>query len=271
MVELAGEDALSMMSTEVLARSSRVRSAASCRNLLLRALPLESLERLWPQLESVPLQPKRVLHYPQTPMKHLYFPEEGLVSIVAHAGEGKSIEGWLVGREGFIGIPILLGEDVPSHRRVVQIGGSALRIRADAMQQAMEDMRPVRDLFLYYVHVVLMQTAQLSACNAAHSVQQRVARWLLMAQDHSGKDALPLTHDILARMLGIRRATVTDCIISLERSGMLEKARSLIQIVDRDRLKEAACPCYGMIRIAEKRLLGRCGKHNTGSSQSKLA
>jgi hypothetical protein len=102
-----------------------------------------------------------------------------------------------------------------------------------------------------------MQTAQLSACNAAHGVQQRVARWLLMAQDRCGSDALPLTHDILARMLGIRRATVTDCIIALEREGILEKARSLIQIVDRPRLKDASCSCYGVIRGSEKRLLGK--------------
>jgi CRP-like cAMP-binding protein len=248
------------MSTAVLTRSARARPPESCRNLLLRALPAESLEQLWPHMECVPLQPKRVLHYPQTPMPHLYFPEEGLISIVASAGEGKGIEGWLVGREGFIGIPVILGEDSPSHRRVVQVGGTALRIRSETMLKAMDDMRPVRDLFLYYVQVVLMQTAQLSACNAAHGVQQRVARWLLMAQDRCGTDALPLTHDILARMLGIRRATVTDCIIGLERNGILEKARSLIQIIDRDRLKEGSCSCYGLIRSAERRLLGRCSQ-----------
>jgi CRP-like cAMP-binding protein len=246
-----------MMSTAVLTRSPRLRSPETCRNLLLRALPGDNLERLWPHLEYVPLQPKRVLHYAQTPMKHLYFPEEGLVSVVAQAGDGRGIEGWLVGREGFLGIPSLLGEETPSHRRVVQIGGSALRIRAESMHSAMEEMRPLRDLLLYYVHVVLMQTAQLSACNAAHGVQQRVARWLLMAQDRCGSDALPLTHDILARMLGIRRATVTDCIIALEREGVLEKARSLIQIIDRQRLKDSSCSCYGVIRSAEKRLLGK--------------
>jgi CRP-like cAMP-binding protein len=231
--------------------------------LLLRALPIENLERLWPHMEFVALQPKRVLHYAQTPMKHLYFPEEGLVSVVAQAGDGKSIEGWLVGREGFIGIPILLGEECPSHRRVVQVAGSALRIHADSMIEAMEEMRPLRNLLLYYVQVVLMQTGQLSACNAAHGVQQRVARWLLMAQDRCGTDSLPLTHDILARMLGIRRATVTDCIMTLEREGILEKARSLIRIIDRSRLKAACCTCYATIRSAEKRLLEKCEKRPT--------
>jgi CRP-like cAMP-binding protein len=247
-----------MMGTTVLTRSPRLRSPDSCRNLLLRALPRESLERLWPSLDYVPLQPKRVLHYPQTTMKHLYFPEQGLVSVVAQAGEGKAIEGWLVGREGFVGIPTLFGEDAPPHRRVVQVGGSALRINADTMREAMEELRPLRDQLLYYVQVVLMQTAQLSACNTAHRVPQRVARGLLMAQDRCGSEALPLTHDVIARMLGIRRATVTDCIIAFERDGLLEKARSLIQIVDRPRLKATTCSCYAVIRSAEKRLLGKC-------------
>jgi len=256
------------MSAAVLSKSPRVRAPESCRNLLLRALPSETLEELWPHMESVPLQPKRVLHYPQTPMPQLYFPEEGLVSIVASAGEGKGIEGWLVGREGMIGIPIILGEDSPAHRRVVQVGGTALRIRSETMLKAMDEMQPLRHLLLYYVQVVLMQTAQLSACNAAHGVQQRVARWLLMAQDRCGSDALPLTHDILARMLGIRRATVTDCIIGLEKNGMLEKARSLLQIKDRDRLKEVSCSCYRIIRSAEKRLLGRCSERADANASS---
>lgn len=249
------------MSTPVLTPLSRLRPQESCRNLLLRALPADCLDRLWPHMESVALQPKRVLHYPQTPMPHLYFPEEGLISIVAYAGEGKGVEGWLVGREGFTGIPIILGEDSPSHRRVVQVGGTALRIRSETALKAMDEMPDLRKLLLYYVQVVLMQTAQLSACNATHSVQQRVARWLLMAQDRSGADTLPLTHEIIARMLGIRRATVTDCIIGLEKNGILEKARSLIQITDRDRLKVASCACYRMVRNAEKRLIGRCSQH----------
>lgn len=247
------------MSTPVLTRS-RVRPPESCSNLLLQALPGHCLERLWPHMESVTLQPKRVLHYPQTPMPHLYFPEEGLISIVAYAGEGKGVEGWLLGREGFMGIPIILGEDSPSHRRVVQVGGTALRIRSETALKAMDEIPELRKLLFYYVQVVLMQTAQLSACNAAHSVQQRVARWLLMAQDRCGTDTLPLTHEIIARMLGIRRATVTDCIIGLEKGGIVEKARSLIQITDRDRLKDASCSCYRIIRNAEKRLIGRCSE-----------
>lgn len=248
------------MSTPVLTPLSRSRSQESCRNLLLRALPDDCLERLWPHMESVTLQPKRVLHYPQTPMPHLYFPEDGLISIVAYAGEGKGVEGWLVGREGFMGIPIILGEDSPSHRRVVQVGGTALRMRSETALKAMDEMPELRKLLLYYVQVVLMQTAQLSACNATHSVQQRVARWLLMAHDRNGAATLPLTHEIIARMLGIRRATVTDCIIGLERDGILEKARSLIQIIDRNRLKTTSCSCYRIIRSAEKRMLGRCSE-----------
>lgn len=254
------------MSTPVLTPLSRSRSQESCRNLLLRALPDDCLERLWPHMESVTLQPKRVLHYPQTPMPHLYFPEDGLISIVAYAGEGKGVEGWLVGREGFMGIPIILGEDSPSHRRVVQVGGTALRMRSETALKAMDEMPELRKLLLYYVQVVLMQTAQLSACNATHSVQQRVARWLLMAHDRNGAATLPLTHEIIARMLGIRRATVTDCIIGLERDGILEKARSLIQIIDRNRLKTTSCSCYRIIRSAEKRMLGRCSERPAKSA-----
>lgn len=223
-------------------------------NQLLRCLPRDELARLWPRFERVVLKPRRVLHYEDTAMEYAYFIEEGLVSVLAHTGPGKSVEVWLIGREGFVGVPLVLGEPISSHRRIVQIAGSALRIRADHFHDAVEPAGPLRQLLLRYVQTVLMQASQMGGCNAHHSVTQRLARWLLLAQDHCATDTMRLTHEMLSRMLGVRRATVTQCIAAFEQQGILDGGRSVIRIKQRRRLETIACPCYGIMRIADMRL-----------------
>lgn len=223
-------------------------------NALLRCLPPDDLKRLWPKFDRIVLKPRRVLHYQDTPMEHAYFIEEGLVSVLAHTGPNKSVEVWLIGREGLVGVPLVLGEAISAHRRVVQLPGSALRISADSLRDEMEQDKQLRDLLLQYVQTVLIQTSQLAGCNAHHGVQQRLARWLLMAQDRCRTDALPLTHDMLSRLLGVRRATVTECLAALQRQDIVDVSRSLIRITARDRLKTVACSCYRIMRAADERL-----------------
>ncbi len=234
--------------------SPRPQVTPSPRNDLLRCLPRDELARLWPRFERVTLKARRVLHYEDTAMDYAYFIEDGLVSVLAHTGPGKSVEVWMIGREGFIGVPLVLGEPISAHRRIVQIAGSALRIRADAFLDAIGPASPTRELLLRYVQTVLMQASQLGGCNAHHSVPQRLARWLLMAQDRCATDTLRLTHDMLARLLGVRRATVSECIAALEAQGILGRARSQIRIQARRRLETIACPCYGIMREADRRL-----------------
>lgn len=234
-------------------------SARDTGNALLRCLPDDELRQLWPRFERVALKPRRVLHYQDTPMEHAYFIEEGLVSVLANTGPGKSVEVWLIGNEGFVGIPLILGESTSAHRRVVQVAGSALRIHADHLRDVFENLPSLRARLLQYVQTVLIQTSQLGGCQAHHSLQQRLARWLLMAQDRCGSDTLMLTHEMLARMLGVRRATISECIAALEQQDILGRARSLIRIKARDQLESITCPCYGVVRAADNRLKQTCG------------
>ena len=176
-------------------------------NAILRCLPEEEFAQLHPLLELVSLKPRRVLHFPNVQTEYVYFIESGLVSVLANAGHGKDVEVWLIGPEGIAGFPVILGEVSSPHRRVVQVEGEAYRIRADDLVAAVAKLNTLRRVLLKYVQAVIIQTSQLGVCNATHTVDQRVARWLIMAQDRCHTDALPTTQQRLSRMLGVQRAT----------------------------------------------------------------
>lgn len=224
------------------------------KNKLLAALPAHALAQIAPALEVYPLRGRRVLHHAKAPIEHLYFVEEGLVSVIADTGGGSDAEVWLVGCEGLVGTPALLGATRSNHRRVVQASGSALRMSSADLHRAMDEVPLFRDLLLRYVNTVLLQTSQSGACNAAHSVKQRLARWLLLADDrHSGLE-LPVTHNMLARILGIRRASVTECLNVLATEGLLQNTRGIVSVADRPGLQAASCTCYGIIQREQDRL-----------------
>ena len=217
-------------------------------NALLRSLPRDDLERLRPFLERVPLVPRRVLQHGGLPTEHIYFIEDGLVSVFANAEERNGVEVWLIGREGVVGSPAVLGRKVTPLRYVVQIGGDALRIGVEDLTQLMADMPSLRAALLGYLHAALVQSSQSAACGLKHAFPQRLARWLLTAQDRCTRDDLPITHELLARILGVRRATVSEAINAFERRGLLERLRGLIKIRDRDGLERSACRCYRITR-----------------------
>ncbi|MGE5539622.1 MAG: Crp/Fnr family transcriptional regulator [Gemmatimonas sp.] len=219
-------------------------------NRLLRRLDTAGLQRLWPHLEPVALKARRMLQHAGTPMDHVYFIEAGLVSVVARTGPSKMVETWLIGREGLVGVPAVLGQRGTAHGRLVQVDGTALRIDAATMRTIMDENAGIRRVILRYVQSILVQASQNGACNAHHSVQQRLAKWLLVASDKCGSDVLPLAQHVLARMLGVRRATVGESIAVLEKSGALGRSRSMIRIADRGRLEDAACYCYRVVRAA---------------------
>src|SRR4051794_40983497 len=155
-------------------------------------------------------------------MKQVYFIERGLVSVTARINRETAVEVWLIGREGMTGVPVVLGGDhAPPHRRVVQVGGSGLRIRTSDLRGAMDESAALRDVLLRYAQVILLQASQVGACNAHHTLEERLSRWLLLAHDGLGEDDLPLTHRVLSRLLGVRRASVTECLGALERAGAL--------------------------------------------------
>jgi CRP-like cAMP-binding protein len=227
--------------------------AAPPRNLLLRSLPRRDLERLYPLLRRVTLTPRRVLQHAGVPIEHVYFIEEGLVSVLASADERNAVEVWLIGREGAIGSAALLGARVSPLRHFVQIGGSALRIGVEDLARAMDEMPQLQAVLHSYLHVALMQSSQSAACSLSHSLSQRLARWLLTAQDRSDRDELPITQDLLARSLGVRRATVSEAFKPLVRRGIFARERGLIRILDRARLKQIACRCYRIMRLRRDR------------------
>ncbi len=231
---------------------------AAPRNGLLRLLPAEDWHRLRANFRLVELKPRQVLHHWRMPMQHVYFIESGLVSTAAWLGNDLFVEVWLIGSEGMTGLPIILGDrDDPPHRRVVQVGGRAWRVSVNDLTRSMEEVPSLRSILLRYVQIVLMQTSQVGACNAHHEIKQRVARWLLQARDALQSHDLPLTHEVLGRLLGIRRASVSECLGVLESERGIELRRGLIQIIDSGQLERTACACYRIIRREHRRLLIR--------------
>lgn len=219
-------------------------------NRLLSTLPPDELEWLLPHLEPVVLRRRQVLHWPRDPIEHAYFVEEGLVSVLARTGEREEVEVWLIGREGVVGFPAALSGAVSPYRRVVQVGGKALRIAAAEFRHAV-DQRPVlRHYVLRYAQAVLVQAGQNGACAARHSVEQRVARWLLQARDSLGQQEVPMTHALLSRLIGVRRASVTVMLGHLEDAGILRQERGGVTIPDPERLQQVTCDCYRAIRAA---------------------
>jgi CRP-like cAMP-binding protein len=227
------------------------------KNAILRALPRSELDRLAPFLHPVEIKPRQMLHHANTPMEQVYFIENGLVSVSGKAAAAKWVEVWLIGSEGMTGIPVVLGDDdEPPLRRTVQVGGSALRIGRSDLRRAMERSPALRSVLLRYVEMVLLQTSQASACNATHDLKQRLSRWLLLARDALDDDTIHLTHQVLARLLGVRRPSVSQCLGVLESEGVLRNSRGRIEVTDPEKLQTASCDCSRVIRREYARLLG---------------
>ena len=240
------------------------------RNHLLRTLPRHDWERLQPFLERVALKSRRVIQHAGVPIEHVYFIEDGLVSVLASADERSTVEIWLIGREGAVGTAALLGAKTSPLRHFVQIGGSALRIGVDDLNRAMAEMPRLQAILNSHLHASMLQSSQSAACSLSHSLLQRLARWLLTAQDRSGRDELPITQDLLARSLGVRRATVSDAFKPLERQGVFARERGLVRILNRSRLEDIACRCYRIMRLRRDGPEQRETDPQAGNGRSRL-
>ena len=225
-------------------------------NRLLAALPADDLGRLWPRLEPVRLEAKQALVEPNRPVEHVQFVEAGLVSILAGTSGSGYVEVALVGCEGLVGLPVIFGVETSPHRAVVQAAGRALRMSAGDLQQAMEEIEALRTLLLRYAQAQMVQAAQGVACNGRHTIDGRLARWLLQAHDREDGDCIPLTHDLISQMLGVRRAGVTTALGDLETAGIIEASRGCITVLDRVGLEQASCECYGIVKAEFDKLLG---------------
>ncbi|KEQ04760.1 Crp/Fnr family transcriptional regulator [Pseudorhizobium pelagicum] len=222
-------------------------------NTLLQSLQPAELERVAPHFERVELKRGDVLFESLAPIGHAYFFESGLSSEVA-TSDGKSIEIGCVGREGFSGAALALGVDRTPHRSFMQAGGEALRIPASVFQAKLEENVAFRHTVLRYVHVFQVQIAATALADGRSTVEQRLARWVLMAQDRLG-DELPLTHEFFALMLGVRRPSVTDAIHALESTRCIRAERGLVTVRNRKTLEALAGGSYGVPEAEYDRLI----------------
>lgn len=224
-------------------------------NKLLARLPRQELEAISPDLESVQLSLKQVLHEPFEPIEHVHFIARGVASIVSEPETGDIVELATVGPEGMVGFPVLMGtKSVPS-RTLIQIPGEGLRMKTSDFERALARTPTLHRLLLRYTMALFSQVAQGTSCNRLHEVQERCARWLLQTHDRVDGDSFPMTHEFLSQMLGVHRPTVTVAAAMLQKAGLIDYTRGQITIVDRKGLEAASCPCYRIIREEYDRLL----------------
>jgi len=221
----------------------------------LAALPPHALARLWRRLEPVDCLLHEVLHVPEAAITQVYFPETIGVSLLTYMMNGDAVEVGQVGHEGMVGLPVVLGSDFDDLEAMVQNPGTALRLGAAALREELEHIPELRPLLLRYVLVHRNQVARTAACNSRHEINQRMARWLLMAHDRAEGDEFPMTHEFLSMMLGVRRAGVTVAAGALQKAGAIRYERGRMTVFDRACLEQVACECYRTTRRSAERVL----------------
>jgi CRP-like cAMP-binding protein len=194
-------------------------------------------------LKSIDLPLRKELEHRHRPVEQVYFPESGFASVVAN-GSDRSIEVGLIGRDGMTGLSIVMGADRPPNDTFVQMAGAAQRLNADALRKVIEQSPSLHRSLLRYCHAFLSQASQTAVANGRHKIEERLARWLLMAHDRSDGDDLPLTHEFLAIMLCVRRPGVTVALEQLEQHALIRTGRGMISIIDRQGLEEHSNGAY---------------------------
>lgn len=217
-------------------------------NCILRSLPAATMERLWPALEPLATRQHQVIDHVDGPIEYLYFINRGLVSLIKVMDDGRMVEVGAVGIEGVTDPNALFGIDKAVIETVVQIPGGAFRIRREMLGRELERDAALRRVLEKYARFAYGQMAQTAACNRLHSMEERCCRWLLVCHDSALADTFPLTHELIATMLGGQRTAVTLVAKALQRAGLIDYSRGQLTIVDRGGLEEEACECYGAIR-----------------------
>jgi len=213
-------------------------------NEILLSLPPNECDLVFPKLDFLEMKTHTVMSEVGEPITHCYFVNSGLASVLNVMRDGKSVEVGLSGKEGFVGLPLVVGLRSSSNRVVTQVAGTAFRISAANLKEVLPKCPQLERKLNRYSHALAMQATQVAACNRLHEVEERLARWLLMSQDRLGGDDVPLTQEFLAHMLGTRRASVTVAAGILQKAGLITYTRGAVRIVDRGTLENAACECY---------------------------
>jgi CRP-like cAMP-binding protein len=225
----------------------------SVQNGLLAAMSREDFALLKPKLEPLTLKTKQTLEPADKPIKHNYFIASGLASVIAIGKNGYRLEVGIIGREGMTGLPVVLGNDRSPNETFIQVEGTGARISADDLRRAMRKSESLTRVLLNFVNAFLIQTSHTALSNGTASIEQRLARWLLMAQDRLDGKEVPLTHEFLSLMLGVRRAGVTGALNQLDRKGVIRLSRGRIEIVDRKGLINCANGTYGIPEAMARR------------------
>jgi CRP-like cAMP-binding protein len=217
-------------------------------NEILLGLPSKEFELLSAKLELVRLKTHHLLHEPGDRLKSAYFCNSGLISILSVFPDGKSVEVGLIGTEGFVGLPLVVGFHTAPTRAIAQIEGSAFRVDGEALVALLPQCPKLERQLHQFSQIMAMQVTQIAACNRLHEVNERLARWLLMSSDRIGSSLVPLTQELLAQMLGTRRSSVTVAAGMLQKAGLISHSRGSVEIIDRENLEESACECYEIMR-----------------------
>lgn len=224
-------------------------------NQILAALSQPEYSRLAPYLRPVKLNVGKVLYYPGEIIQEVYFPEQAVISLVSIFTDGSTSEISLIGNDGMIGLPVILGSNCASCCSIVQVSGNAFKLSADILKQEVRRGEQLPRLLLLYTHVHLIRVAQTAVCNRKHLIEEQFSRWLLSVGDCLQTDELPLTQEAIANMLGVRRTSVSEVAIKLQKKGIINYKRGHIKIVDRDSLETTACECYELVRNVFRRSL----------------
>jgi CRP-like cAMP-binding protein len=228
----------------------------SAGNLLLARLPRAEYQRLLARMRPVSLDFKQVLYSTEAPIESVYFPTRGTASALTIMDDGSAIEVATIGKEGMVGLDALLADKTSANQVIIQIAGDALQMEVDVLQQEARQHSPLRRVLLLYQAAFLRQVSYSVACNGLHPIQQRCCRWLLMNHDRMNSDDVPITHEYLGIMLGVRRASVTEVLRPLHDQGLLSNSRGVITILDRPGLEKLSCECYRKVKNEFDRLLG---------------
>jgi CRP-like cAMP-binding protein len=217
-------------------------------NRLLAALPKKEYQRLLPELERVSLPFAEILYEPGDTIRHVYFPNDSIVSLLSVVAERSTLEVGIVGSEGMAGIPVFMGVGFSRNRALVQGAGTAMRMEAAALRAASEQTGALHRLLQRYTHSLLTQVSQAAACNRFHMVEARLARWLLMTHDRLRSDEFPLTQEFMSNMLGVRREGVNRAAGTLQQNKLISYSRGHLRVLDRAGLEAVSCECYRIVR-----------------------
>ena len=214
------------------------------KNSILALLPSTDINSLSPHLLPITLQMRQSLHEPGEQIDTVYFLEDAIASVVVTMEDGSTVEVGIIGRDGVVGLPAVLGNGRATNRTFIQLPGNGFSLKSKILLQLAESSSEFRSCLQLAVQGYLAQTAQTAACNRVHELEERLARWLLMCSDRLQSDHIPITHEFLAMMLGTRRSSVSIAAGVLNKSGIITYSRGEVTIKNRERLAEAACECY---------------------------